>query len=146
LEQGLVQPGAPVYADIIEPDGSITRTWNSSTAAVSSISNQELDRELAEILQNFPYFVRRMINSFLLSKGIKVVLSRIRASYVRVHGSPPVFGNRAITRKVYFVPGVNSLWHHDGQHGEYSLTIPSAQTSYFCCRPYSVEAGHLRFH
>ncbi|CUA71582.1 hypothetical protein RSOLAG22IIIB_09669 [Rhizoctonia solani] len=34
-----------------------------------------------------------------------------------VRGAPGVFGNRAIHHIKYRVPGPNSLWHHDGQHG-----------------------------
>jgi hypothetical protein len=29
-----------------------------------------------------------------------------------------VFEHIRIWRRVYSVPGPNSLWHHDGQHGE----------------------------
>lgn len=56
---------------------------------------------------------------------------RIIESYLRVYGTPGVFGDRAIHRRVYTVAGANSLWHHDGQHGmsldyprHHSLIIP----------------------
>lgn len=34
LEQGLVEPGQPVYVDHINEDGSLTRFWTSSTGGV----------------------------------------------------------------------------------------------------------------
>lgn len=117
LEQGLVQPGAPVYVDQTQADGTMHRVWSSNNPSSSDISDEELDGEMANILQIFPNFGRRMISGHLLSHGIQVVRERIRASYLRVHGAPAIFGDRQIRRRVYSVPGVNSLWHHDGQHG-----------------------------
>lgn len=43
LEQGLAEPGEPVYVDYEQPDGSITRVYRSSSGAVSGISDEELD-------------------------------------------------------------------------------------------------------
>lgn len=119
LEQRLVEPGAPVYVDETTEDGEVQRVWTSSTPAVTDISDEELDHEIFAILQVFPRFGRRLIAGHLQSKGIRVIRERIRGAYLRVHGSPAIFGDRTITRKVYSVPGVNSLWHHDGQHGMY---------------------------
>lgn len=121
LEQGLAVPGTPVYADEVQADGVVERVWTSTTPAVTDISNEELEREIFAILQVFPRFGRRLIAGHLQSKGIKVVRERIRSAYLRVHGAPAIFGDRTITRKVYSVPGVNSLWHHDGQHGRFDL-------------------------
>lgn len=118
LEYGLVLPGEPVYSDVYEDDGTITRTWTSTTSPISVMTDDDLDREIAIILGNFPHFGRRMIHGKLLSLGHRVPIPRITESYLRVHGSPGTFGDRRIFRRVYWVPGVNSLWHHDGQHGE----------------------------
>ena len=50
--------------------------------------------------------------------GYHIPRSHLEASYARVHGAPAnVFGVRRIERRVYKVPGPNSLWHHDRQHG-----------------------------
>lgn len=125
LEQGLAQPAPPVYQDTLQEDGSTARIWTSTTAPSSAISDNELDQQLITILQLFPKFGRRMITGYLRSKGLRVPRSRIRSSYIRVHGAPPVFGDRRISRRVYHVPGVNSLWHHDGQHGMGYVLFPT---------------------
>jgi hypothetical protein len=117
LEHGLVDPGAPVCTEEDLPDGQVARVYTSSTRAVSTLSDPELDALLTSILQVFPDFGRRMLSGRLLAQGHNVPRERITDSYLRVHGSSGVFGNRAIHRKVYSVAGANSLWHHDGQHG-----------------------------
>ncbi|KAK7006526.1 hypothetical protein R3P38DRAFT_3366759 [Favolaschia claudopus] len=141
LDYGLVEPGAPCYQDLPQPDGSIQRVWQSTGPQISSISNtpHQLDEEVADILRLFPHFGRTMIAGAstglsidsllhrqtvtglagaLRSRGLRVPIDRIEASYLRVNGAPPrMFGDRRIERKTYSVPGVNSLWHHDGYHG-----------------------------
>jgi hypothetical protein len=118
LELGMASAGTPVYRDITGPDGSSSRIWTSTTSPVTAFSDDELDREVTAVLEIFPQFGRRMICGYLRSKGYRVPITRISASYLRVHGTPPAFGPRQIERRIYSVPGVNSLWHHDGQHGE----------------------------
>ncbi|KAF7343732.1 hypothetical protein MSAN_01953800 [Mycena sanguinolenta] len=98
---GLVEPGAPVYTDTPQGDGTISRTYTSTSAPVSTITDDELDAILASILQTFPNFGRHMLKGRLKVMGHRVPRERNAASYFRVHGSP----------------GANSLWHHDGQHG-----------------------------
>ncbi|KAF7377212.1 hypothetical protein MSAN_00140900 [Mycena sanguinolenta] len=117
LEYGLVEPGAPVYTDAPQPDGTVSRTYTSTSAPVSTITDEELDSILASILQTFPNFGRRMLKGRLKVMGHRVPRDRIAASYLRVHGSPGSFGARHIHRTPYTVAGANSLWHHDGQHG-----------------------------
>ena len=118
LEQGLAEPGEPVYVDYEQPDGSITHVFCSSTGALSDLSDQELDDIVLYILEAFPGFGRRMIDGHLKFLGHRIPCSQIQASYARVHGAPPTgFGPRRIERCIYSVPGPNSLWHHDGQHG-----------------------------
>ncbi|KAJ7796810.1 hypothetical protein B0H14DRAFT_3494403 [Mycena olivaceomarginata] len=50
LEYGLVEPGQPVYTDTPQPDGSVSRTYTSTSAPVSTITDDELDFMLTEIL------------------------------------------------------------------------------------------------
>ena len=61
LEHGLVVPGQPVYADKHQPDGTITRTFTSSTRPVSIITDEQLDSLMTNILEIFPSFGHRMI-------------------------------------------------------------------------------------
>ncbi|KAF7354557.1 hypothetical protein MSAN_01368800 [Mycena sanguinolenta] len=117
LEYGLVKLGAPVYTNTPQGDGTISRTYTSTSAPVSTITDDELDAILASILQTFPNFGQRMLKGRHKVMGHRVPREHIAASYLRVHGSPGSFGARYIHHTPYTVAGANSLWHHDGQHG-----------------------------
>lgn len=123
LRMGLVQPGNPVYTDARLHDGTVVRTYSSSAPAMTAITNEQLDTLLTSILQVFPDFGRRMLVGRLKAAGYRVPRDRLRASYLRVHGSPSAFGIRFIHRRPYTVAGANSLWHHDGQHGVFAATF-----------------------
>ena len=119
VEYGLVDPGPPVYVDYETEDGSLFRVYTSSAAPMSDLSDDALDTIMRHIIETFPSFGRRMINGHLRHMNIRISRERLRASYVRVHGPPTAtFGVRRIERRVYSVPGPNSLAHHDGQHGK----------------------------
>lgn len=119
LDYGLVEPGPPVYVKYIHDDGLSYRFYTSSTGPVSDLSDDELNTLIAEIVQRFPNFGRCMIDGHLKHLGHRVPCSRVQAAYLRVHGPPAAsFGRTQIERQVYLVPGPNSLWHHDGQHGK----------------------------
>jgi hypothetical protein len=87
----------------------------------TAITDELLDHTLHQIIQDFPYFGRRMLTAALFRAGIWVSRARLRASFIRINGAPAVFGRSKIERRTYHVPGANSLWHHDGQHGQYVL-------------------------
>ncbi|KAL0577858.1 hypothetical protein V5O48_004130 [Marasmius crinis-equi] len=126
LEQGLVQPGEPVYVEFETEEGLVMRVYRSSTGAVSDISDANLDSAVQSIIEAFPSFGRRLIQGHLKFMGIHIPRSRVQASYARVVGLPTqTFGVRRISRRIYTVPGPNSLWHHDGQHGliRYKIVI-----------------------
>lgn len=126
LEYGLVEPGPPVYAEYEHDDGTTFRFYGSSSGSTSNISDDALDEITTQIVDIFPNFGRRMIDGHLKHLGHHVPRSRVQASYSRVHGAPASsFGPRRIQRRVYSVPGPNSLWHHDGQHGKCDLPITS---------------------
>lgn len=81
------------------------------------ITDEQLDRCLSTIIQDFPTFGRRLATAALRADGIMVPESRVRDSLARVSGTPGIFGGRRVHRRCYKVAGANSLWHHDGQHG-----------------------------
>ncbi|KAF7315726.1 hypothetical protein MIND_00088400 [Mycena indigotica] len=120
LDLNLVAPGAPVFQSLALPDGSEERRRNVAcgrSTRHTDISDQHLDSLTFAIFQLFPNAGRSMVMGQLASQGVRVSRSRLRSSMVRVRGAPPSFGRRKISRKKYWVPAVNSLWHHDGQHG-----------------------------
>lgn len=119
LEAGLVEPGPPVAVSRVQPDGTVLIEYTATRAAMSEISDEELDQVVARILQAFPDLGRSMLRGALRDQGYRISPKRQRQSYIRVHGAPGVFGARRIARRRYKVPGANSLWHHDGQHGKY---------------------------
>lgn len=117
LEHQLAQAGNPPITIERQDDGSTHRVHHIQPASSNRLTNAELDAQVSNVLQAFPNFGRTMIKGALANAGHNVSISRITKSYARVHGTPGGFGRRAIHRKVYNVPGANSLWHHDGQHG-----------------------------
>jgi hypothetical protein len=125
LEYGLVEPGRPVYIEY-EQEGHTIRIYNPFTASTTDLPDNELDAIVSYILETFPNFGRRMIDGHLRHLGHHVPRSRIETSFSRVHGAPrSAFGARRIERRVYSVPGPNSLAHHDGQHGIFHLGFSS---------------------
>ncbi|KAG5349600.1 hypothetical protein C0989_002863 [Termitomyces sp. Mn162] len=119
IEYGLSRPSLPVYTQHIQSNGSIQRQYAPGVSAdLSQLSNEEFDAFILDIYEQFPSFGRRMIDGFLLSHGERVPRQRIIDSYSRVIGpTTSTFAPRRIQRRIYSVPGPNSLWHHDGQHG-----------------------------
>ncbi len=113
--------GDPVYTHEAPAgeDGELRRHFHGrGRPPTSTLTDEQLDVLLSQCLQDFPKFGRRKIAGYLRDRGHHVPDRRLRESYVRVHGAPAIFGDRNIHRKRYHVAGANSLWHHDGQHGE----------------------------
>lgn len=117
VEYGLREPCPPVIQNVSNPDGTTTHIHQSSTQPVSTLTDDELDAVVSEILQNFPEFGRSMLSGRLTAMGHRVPRERLRQSFIRVNGIPGVFGVQRIHRRVYKVAGANAIWHHDGQHG-----------------------------
>jgi hypothetical protein len=123
LRNGLASPGEPVKRTITNADGSLTTVYVSSAGAQSTLSDAELDQLVRDVLEMFPNFGQRMLKGHFLSMGHNVPRQRLRHSHVRVVGVGQVFGRRRIARRTYSVPGPNSLWHHDGQHGMLGASV-----------------------
>ena len=120
IEYGLSSPGPPVYVNELQEDGTTRRVYSAGRSSdLSQMTDGQLDTVMVTIYERFPSFGRRMVDGYLMALGERVPRRRIIESFQRVIG-PPVatFGNRRIERRVYSVPGPNSLWHHDGQHGK----------------------------
>lgn len=131
LSEGLVEPGQAVYSTQLNDDGSTYRHYNRQgpRSRTSGLTDNELDLAITDILNMHPRYGRVMVKGQLASMGQHVPLERVRESYVRVRGPPRPFGYRQVHRQPYNVPGANSLWHHDGQHGMPSIQSPIFQSA-----------------
>ena len=125
IRWGLASAAAPVLITTHdESTGEVTRVHNEHSVGRqprSSLTESELDRLICNVLQQFPNHGRLMISGQLASFGHYVTMHDIRASVRRVYGMPAQFGRQQIARREYRVAGPDSLWHHDGQHGERTL-------------------------
>ena len=75
VDYGLLEPGEPVYTDHLQPDGTIQRSYRSSTRPVSVLTDEQPDTLVANILQTFPMFGRLAV-SRLLGTMFLVLVSR----------------------------------------------------------------------
>jgi hypothetical protein len=116
IDYGLRAPGLPIVVHQHDEAGEVQTLYRGRQPQQLQISEGELDRHVREALVLFPEIGRSLIDGYLKLQGIQVPRARIRASFLRVNGAPAEFGRRRIERRVYSVPGPNSLWHHDGHH------------------------------
>ena len=87
------------------------------SSSYSSISNSQLDHEVRAIKQHHPNNGEVLIAANLLSRGIRVQRSRLRASIHRVDPTGVETRRRfTVQRRVYSVPHPNYIWHIDGTH------------------------------
>lgn len=83
----------------------------------SDIDDSELDQLVREIQLNSPNVGVSMLQGHLRSSGLKVQRQRVRESVLRINPMRAVVRwQQAISRRSYWVPGPNSLWHIDGHH------------------------------
>ena len=90
----------------------------SFTRPLSTLSDDNLDALITQLHSNFHRAGLSMLDGMLRRLGHRLPRERIRASLMRIDPVQCVFQRIRIRRRVYLVPGPNSLWHHDGQHGQ----------------------------
>ena len=78
------------------------------------MTDQRLKEIIQEVLSQFPEVGEVMLTGHLNAKGIHVQRARIRSCLYSIRGRTSI--NTPISRRVYDVPGPNSLWHADGNH------------------------------
>ncbi|KAG8720048.1 hypothetical protein FRC09_010182 [Ceratobasidium sp. 395] len=117
LELGLAEPSHPLRQTRVTEDGQLEEVYVPPNRSFSEISDEQLLRLVSEALVVFPYFGNKLMSGYLKSIGTHVPRERVRHALQEARGAPAVFGTRRIHRITYRVPGPNSLWHHDGQHG-----------------------------
>lgn len=107
----------------LEPIGPSRRAVytqiRSYTNPVSQWTDEELDNAIARIRVHYHNAGLTLIRGSLLAMGQRVPRERIRQSLLRIDPVRRIFERRTIQRRTYSVPGPNSLWHHDGQHGKW---------------------------
>ncbi|XP_077065694.1 uncharacterized protein LOC143718561 [Siphateles boraxobius] len=85
----------------------------------TDISNDDLDRTVAEIQNLYPNSGYHMMHGHLSSRGVKVQVERVRKSLRRVDPQGTqlrALSLRTIRRRQYSVPAPNAMWHIDGNH------------------------------
>jgi hypothetical protein len=122
-ELGLREQQPPVFAMVPDERGVNRQIRLHAPAQPPVISDEDLDVHVGQLLSLFPNSGRKMLLGLLKSIGVKVTRRQVEASFNRVNGPRAEFAHRRIERRIYKVPGPNSLWHHDGNHSEYRLTI-----------------------
>ena len=105
--------------DISVPAGPSQHTVTVSfTAPLSTLSDAELDELILCLRRHYCRAGVTMLHGMLLRLGHRIPRERIRQSLLRIDPVQRVFERIRIRRRTYSVPGPNSLWHHDGQHGK----------------------------
>ncbi|CAL1702525.1 unnamed protein product [Somion occarium] len=78
---GLAEPALPVYFEFTENGVCYREYFPAPSTPSSSLSDNELDLIMAQILQSFPSFGRHMIDGHLTHLGHTVSRARVQASY-----------------------------------------------------------------
>lgn len=83
----------------------------------TDISANQLDDIVKEIKTNFPNDGEVMLKGHVLSQGIKVSRSSLRAAIHRVdHENTVRRSSNVVNRRVYHAEQPNYVWHIDGMH------------------------------
>lgn len=84
----------------------------------SKITDSELDNKVRQFMEEHGSFIgSSMVSGHLKSIGLRVQRHRIRNCLARIDpNNSRIRWAITITRRVYYVPGPNSLWHIGGHH------------------------------
>lgn len=93
----------------------------SYTGPLSIISDEELDDVIIRLRAHYRRAGITMLEGMLRRLGHRVPRERIRGSLMRIDPVQRVFQRIKIRCRVYSVAGTMSLWHHDGQHGNFNI-------------------------
>ena len=130
-EDLLLDPNIPLPADlpIDVPNRQSSNSTDqqalpvvSFTGPLSTILDSELDILIQQLRAHFRRAGIGMLDGMLRQLGHRLPRERIRESLMRIDPVQRVFQQIRLRHRVYSVPGPNSLWHHDGQHGQSVLS------------------------
>ncbi|KAJ7728130.1 hypothetical protein B0H14DRAFT_2410102, partial [Mycena olivaceomarginata] len=117
LDPDLPIPAAGEFPPGIENLAPPSQPTTSFTGPVSEISDDDLDMLLLRLRTHYRRAGLSMLNGMLRRLGHRVPTERVRQSLLRIDPVRRIFERIRIRRREYRVLGPNSLWHHDGQHG-----------------------------
>ncbi|KAJ7318081.1 hypothetical protein DFH08DRAFT_917574 [Mycena albidolilacea] len=118
LDPDLPIPSAGEFPPEVQNMVPSSQPTTSFTGPVSEISDDELDMLLLRLRTHYRHAGLSMLNGMLRRLGHRVPTERVRQSLLRIDPVRRIFERIRIRRREYRVLGPNSLWHHDGQHGE----------------------------
>lgn len=121
IEYQLAEPAPPVIREVVRPDGTLAKEWHPTGPTRFDLGDDEerLDGLVRGIIERFSNYSLESVRAGLRTEGYRVQRRLIRDSLRRVRGVEARFVNQPIERRVYSVPEVNSLWHHDGNHSKF---------------------------
>jgi hypothetical protein len=123
LDPDLPIPAAGEFPPGIENLAPPSQPTTSFTGPVSEISDDDLDMLLLRLRTHYRRAGLSMLNGMLRRLGHRVPTERIRQSLLRIDPVRRIFERIRIRRRDYRVLGPNSLWHHDGQHGNLLFSL-----------------------
>ncbi|KAJ7834799.1 hypothetical protein B0H14DRAFT_3087591 [Mycena olivaceomarginata] len=115
-DDDLLDPAIPIPAHL--PPEVQDEDITSYTGPLSDISDEDLDSLILRLRSHFRRAGLGMLDGMLRRLGHRVPRERVRQSLLRIDPVRRIFERIRIRRRIYSVPGPNSLWHHDGQHGK----------------------------
>ncbi|KAJ7686979.1 hypothetical protein B0H14DRAFT_2421901 [Mycena olivaceomarginata] len=115
-DDDLLDPVIPIPAHL--PPDVQDEGITSYTGLLSDISDEDLDSLILRLRSHFRRAGLGMLDGMLRRLGHRVPRERVRQSLFRIDPVRRIFERIRIRRRIYSVPGPNSLVHHDGQHGK----------------------------
>ncbi|KAJ7579380.1 hypothetical protein C8J56DRAFT_796201 [Mycena floridula] len=126
IEHGIAEAGSDPFAEEDSPDQlldplgpqlALPTDIPACNGPHTTISDDTLDTLIRALRVHFRRAGVRMLYGYLRTLGYRIQSERIRQSLLRIDPVHRIFDRIRIRRRGYTVPGPNSLWHHDGQHG-----------------------------
>ena len=125
---GTADTNPEIPDDLLDPDLATTHIpvdilsdppVVSFTGPLSTLQDNQLDDLIIQLRSHFSRVGIRMLDGMLCRLGHRLPCEHIRESLMCIDPVQWVFQRIQIWHRVYFVPGPNALWHHDGQHGQF---------------------------
>ena len=122
----ILDPLLPESVPALQPElnsepSSFHRQITSFTGPLSIISDEDLDSVILQLRQQYTRAGITILHGMLRNLGYRIPRERIRRSLHRIDPVHHIFSRIRIRRRTYSVAGPNALWHHDGQHGKFTL-------------------------